>query len=297
MPASPAAASAAPGPAPHAHPAASKRPYIWQPCARDSGNKIAVSAHCMREVQTLAFAGHRWPIGVTGATSCAEHFAQDPQEAPCCRTRRRRRAKNRLREREAVSRRQAVSIVAPSTRAPPASATVLPPPLILDGNRSDPGGRSAMVHSVRAQRSRAEETHRSSAIGQRSYAQPPIPTPPAPRAPVSGLLLHSFSRVVSHRRHVPWRTARGADAAMRRGDGSRRSDAAWLPAHTAVMSRGALPGSQLQHTCAAHPAEVRVFVAPQLRMSFQDAKAQRRPAAPPTRPAVPPSGCTPWSSP
>ena len=44
---------------------------------------------------------------------------------------------------------------------------------------------------------------------------------------------------------------------MRRGDGSRRIDAARLPAHTAVMSRGALPGSQLQHTCAAHPAEVR----------------------------------------
>ncbi len=31
---------------------------IWQPCARDSGNKIAVSAHGMREVQTLAFAVH-----------------------------------------------------------------------------------------------------------------------------------------------------------------------------------------------------------------------------------------------
>ena len=54
-----------------------------------------------------------------------EHFAQNPLEAPCCRTRRRRRARNRLREREAVPRRQAVSIVAPSTRAPPASATAL----------------------------------------------------------------------------------------------------------------------------------------------------------------------------
>jgi hypothetical protein len=68
MPASPAAASAAPGPAPHAHPAVSKRPRnqrvrmpsrarsacpentifcIWQPCARDSGNKIAASAYGM----------------------------------------------------------------------------------------------------------------------------------------------------------------------------------------------------------------------------------------------------------
>ena len=52
-----------------------------------------------------------------------------------------------------------------------------------------------MVHSVREQRSRAEDTHRSSAIGQRSYAQPPIPTASAPRAPVSGLPLHSGSKV------------------------------------------------------------------------------------------------------
>jgi len=46
-------------------------------------------------------------------------------EASCCLTRRRRRAKHRLREREAVPQRQAVPIVAPSTRAPPASATAL----------------------------------------------------------------------------------------------------------------------------------------------------------------------------
>jgi hypothetical protein len=32
-----------------------------------------------------------------------------------------------------------------------------------------------------------------------------------------------------------------------------------MPALTAFMSRGALPGAQLQHTCAAHPAEVQVF--------------------------------------
>ena len=45
-----------------------------------------------------------------------------------------------------------------------------------------------MVHSDRAQRSRAEDTHRSQAIGQCcSYAQPPISTASAPRALVSGL--------------------------------------------------------------------------------------------------------------
>jgi hypothetical protein len=34
------------------------------------------------------------------------------------------------------------------------------------------------LHSVRAQRSRADETDRSPAIGQRSYAQPLIPAAP-----------------------------------------------------------------------------------------------------------------------
>jgi hypothetical protein len=61
MPASPAAASAAPGPAPRVHPAVYSGNHvcsIWQPCARDSCNKIAVSAHGIREVQTLAFAVH-----------------------------------------------------------------------------------------------------------------------------------------------------------------------------------------------------------------------------------------------
>ena len=37
----------------------------------------------------------------------AEHFAENPLEAPCCRTRRLRRAKSRLREREATQGRQA----------------------------------------------------------------------------------------------------------------------------------------------------------------------------------------------
>ena len=46
--------------------------------------------------------------------------------------------------------------------------------LIFDGNRTGPGGRLATVHSVRAQRSRAEDVHRSPVISQRSYVQPPI---------------------------------------------------------------------------------------------------------------------------
>ena len=46
--------------------------------------------------------------------------------------------------------------------------------LIFDGNRTGPGGRLATDHSVRAQRSRAEDVHRSPVISQRSYVQPPI---------------------------------------------------------------------------------------------------------------------------
>jgi len=63
-------------------------------------------------------------------------------------------------------------------RAVPAAPSELPHRsaperfLIFDGNRTDPGGRSVTVHSVRAQRSRAEDAHRSPAISQRSYAQP-----------------------------------------------------------------------------------------------------------------------------
>ena len=177
MPASPAAASAAPGPAPRAHPSrvhsGNHVCSIWQPCARDSGNKIAVSAHGMREVQTLAFAVRRWRIGVTGATSCSEHFAQNPLEAPCCRTRRRRRARNRLREREAVPRRQAVSIVAPSTRAPPASATALP--------RRTPGDGPQRPRAAKPSRGHAPQP------GHRP-AQPPVAAhPDRPRPQGAGL--------------------------------------------------------------------------------------------------------------
>ena len=49
----------------------------------------------------------------------------DTLETPCCLTCCRRRAKHRLCEQEAVPQRQAVPIVASSTRAPPPSATAL----------------------------------------------------------------------------------------------------------------------------------------------------------------------------
>jgi hypothetical protein len=67
-------------------------------------------------------------------------------------------------------------------------------------NRSDPGGRPATAHSARAQRSRAEDTHRGPATGQRSHAQPPTPTAPAPRASASGPPLHCASTF-----HRSWR--------------------------------------------------------------------------------------------
>jgi len=105
MPASPAAASAAPGPAPHSHPAAFKR-------RRQSNTTCARSMLCGRPRSRVC--------------PPASHAGRgDTLEAPCCLTCRRRRAKHRLREREAVPQRQAVPIVAPSTRAPPPSATAL----------------------------------------------------------------------------------------------------------------------------------------------------------------------------
>ena len=76
-------------------------------------------------------------------------------------------------------------------RAVPAAPSELPHGsaperfLIFDGNRTDPGGRSVTVHSVRAQRSRVEDAHRSPAISQRSYVQPPIPIASTTRAPAS----------------------------------------------------------------------------------------------------------------
>ncbi len=59
--------------------------------------------------------------------------------------------------------------------------------LILDGNRTGPGGRLATAHSVRAQRSRAEDVHRSPAISQRSYAQPPTVIAPPTTAPAPAI--------------------------------------------------------------------------------------------------------------
>jgi len=104
MQGSPAAASVVPGPAPHAHPAASKRPRNQTPHVH--------AAHC---------------VGVPAAALLpASHAGRgDTLEGLCCLTRHRRRAKHRLFEREAVPQRQAVPIVAPSTRAPPATATAL----------------------------------------------------------------------------------------------------------------------------------------------------------------------------
>jgi len=105
MPASPASASEAPGPVPHAHPATSKRPRNQTPHVH--------AARC---------------VGVPAAALCprASHAGRwDTLEEPCYLMRRRRRAKHRFREQEAVPQRKAVPIVAPLTRAPPPSATAL----------------------------------------------------------------------------------------------------------------------------------------------------------------------------
>ena len=49
-----------------------------------------------------------------------------------------------------------------------------------------PDGFPETAHSVRAQRSRVEETDRIPAADEGSRAHPPTPTAPAPRAPASG---------------------------------------------------------------------------------------------------------------
>ena len=86
---------------------------------------------------------------------CAEHFAENPLEVPCCRTRRRCRAKSILRKREATQGRQAAPTAATRTRAPPAPATA------PDGNRSDPEG--ARRRPTAPARSEAEPRTRTAA--------------------------------------------------------------------------------------------------------------------------------------
>ena len=202
MPANPAAASAAPGPPPRAHPSrvhsGNHVCSIWQPCARDSGNKIAVSAHGMREVQTLAFAVRRWRIANTlpkilwkrpavGRAAAAARgtdsvSGRPSRDARPCRSSRPRHALRRRRRRPSGERereREREKLFYPGA----ACVCVCPCVCVCVWERerererereaflpgSRPGGRPATAHSARAQRSRAEGMHRSPATGQRSH--------------------------------------------------------------------------------------------------------------------------------
>jgi hypothetical protein len=112
----------------------------------------------------------------------AEHFAENPLEAPCCRTRRLRRAKSRLREREATQGRHAVPTVAPRTLAPLALATALPPPPPL--TEIDPTPEEARRRPTPPVRSEAEPMTRTAAQPPASAAtrsRPPRPPPPPGR--------------------------------------------------------------------------------------------------------------------
>ena len=113
---------------------------------------------------------------------CAEHFAENPLEAPCCRTRRLRRAKSRLREREATQGRHAAPTAAPRTRAQLAQATTLPPP--PPPTEIDPTPEEARRRPTPPVRSEAEPMTRTAAQPPASAAtrsRPPRPPPPPGR--------------------------------------------------------------------------------------------------------------------
>ncbi len=106
--------------------------HASRPCATLIGRAIkhhTRTQHAVWALRSIACGSREYSGSVLlSDVPCVEHFAENPLEAPCCRTRRRRRAKSRLREREATQGRHAVPTAVPRTRAPPAPATALPPP-------------------------------------------------------------------------------------------------------------------------------------------------------------------------
>ena len=120
MPASPPAAPAAAGPAPHAHPAASKRSRNQTPHAH-AACCVGVTLHRMRVAGILwerlavgraiasarsTDAGRKRRTGAMGETPCAEHFAQGVAERDSERASEREREREREREKERESERE-----------------------------------------------------------------------------------------------------------------------------------------------------------------------------------------------
>ena len=174
MPVSLAAASVVPGPAPRAHPAASTPETItvcsiWQLCASDSGNKIAVSAHGMCEVQTLAFAVRRSADWRAGRDVLLRNIL--PQIDPTLKGARRRSTASARSEAESRTRTTARPLVSAAMRRRP-SRSPLPAerrPLTSVDVRMVRKTRKAgeRPRGGRARRIRADGTISGPAVGHR----------------------------------------------------------------------------------------------------------------------------------
>ena len=172
MPVSLAAASAVPGPVTRATPShvhsGNHVCSIWQLCASDSGNKIAVSAHGMREVQTLAFAVRRSADWRDTRDVLLRNIL--PQIDPTLKSARRRSASARS-EAESRTRTTARPLVSAAMRSRP-SRSPLPAerrPLTLVDVRMVRKTRKAgeRPRGGRARRIRADGTISGPAVGHR----------------------------------------------------------------------------------------------------------------------------------
>ena len=140
---------------------------IWQPCASDSGNKIAVSAHGMREVQTLAFAVSRSADWRDGRDVILRNIL--PQIDPTLKGARRRSTVSARSEAESRTRTAARPLASaamcsrPSRSTPPAERLPLPSvDVCMVGKTRQAGERP---RRGRARRSRADETISCPAVG------------------------------------------------------------------------------------------------------------------------------------
>ena len=122
---------------------------IWQLCASDSGNKIAVSAHGMREVQTLASVVSRLADWRDGCDVMLRNIL--PQIDPTLKGARRRSTASARSEAEPRTRTTARTLVSAAMRSRP-SRSVEGQPWVPDGSTVGPrflGGNRGFPHKNR----------------------------------------------------------------------------------------------------------------------------------------------------
>ena len=140
---------------------------IWQPCASDSGSKIAVSAHGMRKVQTLAFAVSRSVDWCGGRDVMLRNML--PQIDPTLNGARRRSTASARIEAEPRTRTTARTLVSAAMRS--RTSRSLPPP----------ERRPLTSVDVRMVGKTLDDTIIGLAAGHSGHAHPPACVPPAPR--------------------------------------------------------------------------------------------------------------------